>query len=330
MIVDLPQAQAIFDGLPVHLRWPTMSPAYVAADAMREASSRPLFLVDRDGDGLLMHSVLESPVPDSPARDWQSAYGYGGPIAAGLDEAALARAWARLDEEAARRRVVAEFVRFHPGLDNQAWYPGAVRDDRAVVLVDLRVPDLLASYSTRARTAVKKALREGLEARWETTATARAAFPAFYRRSMLEIGASSFYHFDDAYFDALMSLAGARTLSIMRGDERLSMAIFLFGPVQVEYHLSGTSAAGRRAAATNLLIHAAAEAAREGAMHRLYLGGGTTAAADDTLLRFKSSFAPANNTFRIGHRIHDAATYQSLREIHPSRAGSARVLFYRS
>lgn len=330
MIVDLSEAQATFDGLPQHLRWPTMSPAYVAADAVRDASARPLFLLDREGDGILMHSVLESPVPAAAANDWQSAYGYGGPIAFGMDGPALERAWARLDEEARRRAIVAEFVRFHPALDNEAWYPGLVRDDRAVVMIDLRVPDLLASYSGRARTAVKKALREGLEARWESPAVARASFPQFYRRSMSEIGASEFYQFDDAYFEALMNMPGARTLSVVRGDERLSMAIFLFGPVQVEYHLSGTSAEGRKAGATNLLLHAAAESARESGCQWFYLGGGTTTAADDPLLKFKSSFAPANDTFRIGHRIHDAVTYQGLREAHPSRAASARVLFYRS
>lgn len=330
MLLELSEAQAMFDRLPDHLRWQTMSPAYVAADALRDPTSRPLFLVDTQEDGLLMHCVLEAPVPDGSARDWQSAYGYGGPIACGLEGAALARAWARLDAVAAQHGVVAEFVRFHPGLDNHAWYPGTVREDRAVVTLDLRVPDLLASYSGRARTAVKKALREGLEARWETTAAALLAFPDFYRRSMVEIGATAYYLFDDAYFEALLSLPGARTLSILRDGERVSMAVFLFGPVQVEYHLSGTSPEGRRSGATNLLLHTAAERARGEGRHRLYLGGGTSAAADDALLRFKSSFAPASDTFRIGYRIHDTDTYQRMRDADPIRGRGARVLFYRS
>ncbi len=330
MLLELSEAQAMFDRLPDPLRWQTMSPAYVAADALRDAASRPLFLADTEDEGLLMHCVLEAPVPDGSARDWQSAYGYGGPIACGLEGAALARAWARLDKVAAQHGVVAEFVRLHPALGNHAWYPGTVREDRAVVTMDLRVPDLLASYSGRARTAVKKALREGLEARWETTASALLAFPDFYRRSMAEIGASGFYLFDDTYFEALLALAGARTLSILRGDERVSMAVFLFGPVQVEYHLSGTSPEGRRSGATNLLLHTAAQCARDEGRQRLYLGGGTSADADDALLRFKSSFAPAEGCFRIGYRVHDSDAYQRLREADPVRGRSARVLFYRS
>lgn len=330
MLLELSEAQAMFDRLPDPLRWQTLSPAYVAADALRDASSRPLFLVDTEEGGLLMHGVLEAPVPGASACDWQSAYGYGGPIACGLDPQALARAWGRLDAVAKRHGVVAEFVRLHPMLGNHAWYPGTVREDRSVVTLDLQVPDLLASYSGRARTAVKKAVREGLETRWETPAAARLAFPDFYRRSMVEIGADGFYLFDDSYFDALLSLPGARTLSVLRDGERVSMAIFLFGPVQVEYHLSGTSAEGRRSGATNLLLHVAAETARTEGRHWLYLGGGTSAAADDPLLRFKSSFGPASGRFRIGYRVHDADLYQRLRDADPVRGRSARVLFYRS
>ena len=198
------------------------------------------------------------------------------------------------------------------------------------MLVDLGVPDLLASYSGRARTAVRKALRNGLRAQWETAAGARAEFPAFYRRSMREIGASDFYLFGDAYFDALLALPDARVLSIVQGDERISMGLFLFGPVQAEYHLSGTSPAGRRAGATSLLLSTAAETARGDGCRWLYLGGGTTNSDDDALLRFKNSFAPAGRHFHIGYRIHDARRYQTLRDADPDRARNGRILFYRN
>ncbi len=331
MLVDQTRAQEVFDSLPLDMQWPTLSPGYVAADALRDASLRPVFLVAQHDGGLLMHAVHEARIPGREECDWQSAYGYGGPIAQGQNEAGLAQAWRGFADVAAGRGVVVEFVRFHPALGNHRLYPGTVRLDRPVVTVDLEVTDLLASYSGRARTAIRKAQRDGLRATWETTASAQLHFPQFYRRSMSEIGASDFYQFDDTYFDALLGLPGARVLSVMSDDDRLSMGLFLFGPAQVEYHLSGTSPVGRQAGATNLLLHEAARTGQIRDCRTLYLGGGASARADDPLLRFKASFSSPHLSFHIGHQVHDRGVYGQLREAHADQAGpSNRVLFYRS
>jgi hypothetical protein len=109
------------------------------------------------------------------------------------------------------------------------------------------------------------------------------------------------------------------------------MGMFLFGSEVVEYHLSAASAEGRRSNATNLLLHGAAEGARQAGLRSLYLGGGTTSAADNPLLWFKTSYATADLTFSIGWRIHDPATYAGLQADHPDLARSSRrILFYRS
>ncbi|MDD5334868.1 MAG: GNAT family N-acetyltransferase [Rhodoferax sp.] len=328
--VDQACAQALFDALPAEMQWPTLSPAYVAADALRDSQLAPVFLVSQEDDGLLMHGVHEAHVPGLEARDWQSAYGYGGPIVHHMNAEALTRAWRRLDAEATVRHVVAEFVRFHPALENHHFYPGTVFADRAVVVINLDTADLLSSYKGRARTAIRKAERAGLQVSFETQEHAIEIFPAFYRRCMGEIDADNFYLFSDAYFEHMLRLPGARVLSVSDGEKRLSMGLFLFGPKQAEYHLSGTLRAGRQSGATNLLVHAAAQTAQSSGCLSLYLGGGTSMRPDDPLLRFKESFAAAHLMFRFGHRIHDPATYARLREGAPQlAANSKRLLFYR-
>jgi hypothetical protein len=327
--VDLAAAQELFLRLPLELQIPSLSPAYAEADGRRDPTVQPLFLAWRRGDGFLMHVVHEAPIPGEHLRDWQSPYGYGGPLAQALTDEDLAIAWRELDDAARSRRVVAEFVRFHPLAHNERHYPGAVRDDRAVVAVDVASPDLLDSYSGRARTAVRKAQKTGLSARWETSESALAQFPGFYRAAMLEMGADPFYLFDDAYFAAVLALPAARVLTVLLDERAVSMGLFLFGPSIAEYLLSGTTSAGRAAGATNLLIHCAATRAAEEGLVRLYLGGGTNSADDNPLLNFKASFATPALRFRTGHRIHDPLAYECLRAKCPERAGSSRVLFYR-
>lgn len=329
-LVDLAAAQALFDALPAEMQWPTLSPAYVAADALRDPQLTPKFLVSREGDGLLMHAVHEACIPGLDACDWQSAYGYGGPIVHRMNAQALTRAWLRLDAEAAARHVVAEFVRFHPLVANHHFYPGTIRENRAVVAIDLTAHDLLGSYRDSARRQIRKTWRAGLQTRWEGQDYALAHFPDFYRRCMREIGVNNFYLFSDAYFERLLVLPSARVLSVRHGEQRLSMALFLFGPKQVEYHLSGTLQASKQSGATNLLLHTAAQEAQSSGSLLLYLGGGRGGYPGDPLLRFKETFSTASHAFHTGHRIHDPAAYAGLREEYPELAvNSNRVLFYR-
>jgi hypothetical protein len=331
LLVDQGAAQVLFDALPAEMQWPTLSPAYVAADALRDPQLTPVFLVSRENDCFLMHAVHEASIPGIDACDWQSAYGYGGPIVQHMDAAALARAWHGFEVEAATRRIVAEFVRFHPAVDGYRFYPGTVREDRPVVAIDLTVCDLLSSYTGRARTSIRKAERAGLQVTYETLESALDRFPSFYRRCMHEIGADNSYLFPDLYFEHLLRLSGARVLSVSYNEERLSMGLFLFGPKQAEYHLSGTVSAGRQSGATNLLLHAAAQAAQSSGCSTLYLGGGTSSRLDDPLLRFKESFGASRLTYRIGHQVYDPAAYARLREANPELAErSKRILFYRS
>jgi len=325
-LVDAARAQEVFDELPEEIRVASLSPEYVVADAARDPSLHPVFLLWRSGAATLMHAVHEAAIPGEDACDWQSPYNYGGPLTAALDRAPLSAGWVAFEEVARARRIIAEFIRFHPVLANHHGYPGVVRADRPVVRVNLSVKNLLESYSGRARTAVRKALRNGLQLIWVSSQQARAVFPGFYREEMRRIGANDFYLFPDCYFEQLLALRSARVFAVQRDGELLAMGVFLFAPRIVEYHLSATSPAGRSVGATNLLVHGAAQ---EGGFNVLYLGGGTDRRPDNPLLQFKRSFGPAELQFHFGSRVYAEKAYTALQGRLPELARSGRVLFYR-
>lgn len=330
MLASLEEAQEAFCELPAYMQLPTLSPAYCAADASRDSRIRPKYLLYRADGGVLLHSVHECDVPGG-GTDWQSPYGYGGPVSTRLSDAASARAWNHFDRYAQACATIAEFVRFHPLADNHRGYPGTVREDRAVVAIDLRVPDLLASYSVRARNTLRKAWRAGLSAEWSDGQALRERFAALYLDSMRRIGAAPFYHFGEAYFRSILGLPGSRVLAVNLKDRLIAAAILLFGPSVVEYHLSASSPEGRDLGATNLLLHEVACRAKAEGLERFYLGGGTDSSPENPLLRFKASFAMPCATFRFGYRILDPDRYERLREqFQHQAAGARRVLFYRS
>lgn len=329
MLVDLEEAQCAFERLPADTQVPTLSPAYCAADASRDPLLRPLFLLHVAEDRMLLHSVLESAVPGGGV-DWQSPYGYGGPVGVGMSETDLRQAWSALDAIAREREVIAEFVRFHPLVGNHRLYPGRVSEDRRIVAIDLTQPDLIASYSVRGRNTLRKAQRAGLVATWEDPGSFREEFATLYTDAMRRIGASDFYRFGSGYFSALFALPYTRVLAVRHAGTLVAAAVMLCGRQVMEYHLSGTTLEGRALAATNLLIHEAACRGKLEGCSWLYLGGGTDSSADNPLLRFKESFAPASGVFRFGSRVLDAERYEQLRRCHPEQARrSGRVLFYR-
>jgi UDP-N-acetylbacillosamine alanyltransferase len=331
VLVDLERAQSEFTQLPAALQLSTLSPAHCAADAARDAGLTPRFLLFRSGAALLLHSVHEAAIA-SGGTDWQSPYGYGGPIAVNMTESLLQAAWAAFDQTARERAVVAEFVRFHPLADNHHWYPGNVREDRRVVALNLPAGDLAASYTSRGRNTLRKAQQQpDISVTWEEPLQFCEEFADLYRAAMRRIGTSDFYLFGPAYFDALLRLPCARVLAVRLATQVVAAGVFLFGPAVVEYHLSGTTPEGRRCAATNLLLHEAARRAQAEGCNVLYLGGGTDSDPDNPLLRFKESFAPASHTFRFGSRILDPVGYERLRQEFPEQArNSRRVLFYRA
>jgi len=329
-LLDLRSAIALFELLPIERKIVTVSPAYVAADAKRNAQLEPLHLTYQENELFWLHSVQRMAITEIDAWDVRSSYGYGGPIANTDDDAFLKRAEQAYCSYCRDYRIVAEFIRLHPMAAAWQVYGGSRSFDRQTVAIELGSDVPRETYSVRARTAVRKAEKAGLKAVELPVDGNVRAFAVFYREAMRVIGADDFYLFNDSYFADLMALPNARLLAVLRADGRwVSAGLFLFGGEMAEYHLSGTMAEGRALGATNLLIDYAASLAKEAGLQALFLGGGTNSAPDNPLFFFKKSFSEAVFPYDIGTRIHIDSLYEELRRIYPSKYRSDRILFYR-
>ena len=261
----------------------------------------------------------------------QTPYQYGGPVCNVHDPAFFLRAWQAYTTWCSENAVALEFVRFHPLLRNWNIYPGEAASNRMAVWVDLAIADLMTSYQTRVRTAVRKAVKNGLRVEWREGPESAEWFMEFYYSAMREIAADQFYFFPQSYFYQLLEWKQARLAVCMSDIEPVAAAVFLFGPEVAEYHLSATSRAGKRLGATNLLIHEAAQVAKSRGCRALYLGGGTDAQPDNPLLFFKTGFSANRAEFKIAKHVHSKEGYTRLTEefskAYESRPN--RILFYR-
>lgn len=324
------QAMAAFERAPPAQRIATLSPAYVIADARRDAGLEPCFIGAETPEGFWLHGGHLCAIDGTDLFDLQSPYGYGGPVSDLSDPASLAAVARDYHAWCSENRILVEFVRLHPMMAGQLPYGGTVTPDRECVHIALGVPDIRARYETRARTAIRKAEKNGVVVTTVPRAAIVSRFAAFYREGMRLIGASAFYLFDDRYFEALAAMEDITLLVAAQDGEWLAASLFFQGPEVWEYHLSASSAQGRKLSAANLIIDQAAHLAAEVGARSLFLGGGTNRAPDNPLLFFKAGFSPERVPFRIGSWAHIPDRYEAMRAEATHHATRDRVLFYRS
>jgi len=330
-LVSIEEAVDLYERMPPFLKAGSIHPAYVKADAARDEKLNAVFWMHQEEENIYLHGFHTAIITNTEWQDAQSPYGYGGPLATTQDLSFLRSADMAFKKWALKNNLVAEFIRFHPILENWKYYIGQNELDRSTTWIDCNQQDILMGYEVRQRTAIRKAIKSGVQIKWLTKNELLALFPDFYLTAMKNINASAFYFFPESYFLAILSLPFISGAAAFLGDEVIAMSLFFEDGVG-EYHLSGKSLKGAQASASNLLIHEAALRMQANGIEKFYLGGGSTTQPDDSLLFFKTGFSKNRSDFRIAKRVLIPAAYEELKRLYPEQYAQFpnRILFYRS
>jgi serine/alanine adding enzyme len=288
---------------------------YVAA-AVALADAEPVLLRLEGARGDVFLACLLRPDP----VDVVTPYGYGGPAGAGLDPP-LAAFPAAYEAWCEQRGVVSSFVVFHPLLGN-AETEAAARFHRAplagTVAWRLGDSDLLPAMHKHHRRLVRRAAAAGYDVAIEPRPESLDEFVAVYEQTMRRAGASPFYLFPPAYWDALANGVPLVRVDVRSGGELLASVLGMGEPPWLHYHLGGATDAARGTGASHLALYSLACWGSEHGYTTLHLGGGV-GGRDDSLLEYKLRFAPGGRTpVAIGKAVHDRAAYLRL-------AGAAEI-----
>ena len=228
MEISYDRAVEVFASLSPSLQVATLSPAYVLIDAVVYRELMPVFWLYEEGEYFLYQGALLAAIPGTPYRDLQTPYQYGGPLSNSRDAGFLKRgAWLAYVEWCRENYVIVEFMRFHPLLHDEDFYGGEVIPNRLTVWIDLTISDLLASYETRARTTIRKAIKNGLTVEWHSGAEKAAWFTQFYQAAMREIGADELYLFPEEYFYRLLAWGQSMLAICLYENQPVAASIFL-------------------------------------------------------------------------------------------------------
>ncbi len=257
--------------------------------------------------------------------DLSTPYGYGGWLvedAGGKDAVAgctaLEQLFAAYGGWCAQNRIVSEFVRFHPVLENECYSRGFydICALGATVAVDLRSQQAVwENMSSQNRNTIRKAVKNGVVVYNGRSPDVYKKFREVYEETMQRHGAERYYYFAPEFYryflDELWQHAQVFYAQAPDG-EVVAAAIMLAANGRMSYHLSGMRWAYRGLAATNLLLYQAALWGCANGCRTLHLGGGV-GAGEDSLLKFKKSFCKGGaRTFYVGKKVYDEGAYQRL------------------
>lgn len=261
--------------------------------------------------------------------DFETAYGYGGPITNNWQPAFTQRALISLEHFFAREGYVAGFVRFHPLLNNQSFFQedSSIIRDRQTVAMNLEMDEAdiwMKEIHTKNRNVIKKGIKNGLSFVVDEKHQYLDEFIKLYNSTMQKLSADEFYFFSDDYYKSLIRSLKNNFLGVVLCDGKvISGALFFYSEDYGHYHLSGSDVNYLPLCPNNYMLYEAALELKKRGVRKFHLGGGTTADANDSLFCFKQRFSKNYYWFSIGKLIFNKPVYDSLcrdwGEKHPER-----------
>lgn len=251
--------------------------------------------------------------------DFETAYGYGGPITNSNDRIWIKDAFEKMCDCFKRQKYVCGFIRFHPLLNNAKYCDGVIsviKDRKTISVKTDQEEDEIwkTQISSKNRNMIRKAEKKGLEYRAEYDFRSLDEFKRLYHSTMTRLHAEKFYFFSAEYYKTYIhALKGRSFLGTARlGGKLIGAALFMHSRDYGHYHLAGSDPAYSSLGINNFLLWNTIKEYRRIGIKEFHLGGGTGSSEDDPLFKFKSSFSCYKKDFYIGKCIFDEGAYQNI------------------
>lgn len=274
-------------------------------------------------------------------KDFESAYGYGGPIYNTADINFIRRSLNEFVKEVKSEGYLAGFVRFHPLLENYKQFEiaGDLIYDRKTIAINLNqsIEDVwMNEIHTKNRNVIKKGEKEGLSFVADNDFITLPDFKRLYESTMDKLSADSYYYFSEDYFNKLKTLLPDSFIgNVSYQGEIIASAIFFYDGIYGHYHLAGSNVEKLSLSPNNYLLWAAAQELKNRNVKWFHLGGGVNSDEKNSLFQFKRKFSKSTRDFYIGKMIFNKSLYNdvchSWEQRNPDKIGNYgnRLLKYR-
>jgi hypothetical protein len=277
--------------------------------------------VYKDGEKLLLFPYLKRRIVfmDADYFDFETAYGYGGPVSNTTDVAFINKALDAFEHSAKDTKLVAGLVRFHPLLENHSIFNNRydVIFDRNTVALNLNLDNDTIwkdQIHPKHRNVIIKANKLGLIYKADEELQYLEIFQKIYISTMNKVATDTFYFFNDSYFTNIKRfLKDSAFLGfVLLDDKIMAGALFFKYGYFGHYHLAGSLEDYKQYYPNNFLIYKTALYMKEKGIQLFHLGGGTNGNTDNTLYKFKKRFSKDLYSFYIGKMIFNEKIYTDI------------------
>lgn len=250
--------------------------------------------------------------------DFETQYGYGGPIANTNDTLFLQKAQSEFASYCYNNNFIAGFVRFHPLLENDIFFGdvGRVIQDRQTIAIDLTLTEAdiwEKEIHSKHRNVIRKAESSGLNFEVDSDYKYMDDFVRLYEGTMNKVEADNYYFFDSNYYQRLVKNLKDSFLGVVKYDDKIvSAAIFFHSRKYGHYHLSGSDGGYLNLYPNNFLLYKVALHMKGLGLEKFHLGGGSSSDPNNSLLKFKERFSKNRYWFRIGKAIFQPEKYNYI------------------
>ncbi len=249
--------------------------------------------------------------------DITTPYGYGGVNTNSNNKTLLNYFFKSFKEYCNNNKIVSEFIRLNPILNNYKYYSDdyEICNISKTVYIKLNNPDQIWNdMESRGRNTIRKAQNNNLEIKSGFDEEFLGEFIKIYKDTMTRDNADKYYYFNDDFFKSILeNLKGfAKIYTVYFDNKPINSSIILFNGENAHYHLSGTLSNYMRLGANNYALYEIALDLCKMGYKKFHLGGGY-GGDDSPLLKFKKSFNKNGElNFYIGKRIFDIENYDRL------------------
>ena len=276
--------------------------------------------VYQEGDSILLFPFLRRTFEYKgiTCYDFETAYGYGGPISNNHSENFMTKALKAMKAKAVEEDYICGFVRFHPVLSN--WYcfekVGRLIHDRKTIAIDLTggiEAIWMNEIHTKNRNVIKKGEKNGLVFIVDNDFSYLKDFEDLYNSTMDKLEADGFYYFEPKYYEQLQNTIENRFLGIVKHEDKVvAGAIFFYQKPYGHYHLAGSDKTALKLSPNNFLLWEAAKELMNRGVSYFHLGGGTDGSENNSLYQYKRKFSKNEYQFSLGKMIFNQQLYDDI------------------
>jgi len=280
------------------------------------------FVYKKDNHTFFLPYIKNPVVDHNEYWDFETAYGYSGPIASSDDLGFLTKAWTSFIKLAKEKKIIAGLIRFHPLLDNHKFCQSnsvQINDERQTVWLDcLRdTESIFNDFSKKHLKQIASIEKKGVHVSYSNLKSSLEKFSEIYHSRMTDLGARRDYFFGNDYFKKILLLGEDKWrvyLVYSPEEEIIGGCLLLFSKQFSHYHLSGSLRPFLKYKPNDILRYSVIKDMIKSGIEKVHFGGGRTKDPEDGLLKFKQKFSKQTSTFKVGYCLVDEPSYKIVCE----------------